>query len=95
MCLVEVTASIESDSYDSVAACASDVKEGIVIRTESKRLRKARENIMEFLLINHPLDCPIRDQGGDAIYKIQMCIKEQIEDVFTIEINVLLMIQKV
>ena len=36
------------------------------IFTNSKRVRKARENVMEFLLVNHPLDCPICDQGGEC-----------------------------
>lgn len=40
------------------------------IYTNSKRVRRARENILEFLLLNHPLDCPIRDQGVSVIYKI-------------------------
>ena len=42
----------------------------MIVYTNNKRVRDARESILEFLLINHPLDCPIRDQGGDVIRKI-------------------------
>ena len=38
----------------------------MIVHTESERVRKAREAVMEFLLINHPLDCPICDQGGEC-----------------------------
>jgi NADH dehydrogenase/NADH:ubiquinone oxidoreductase subunit G len=40
------------------------------IYTDTIRVKKARESVLEFLLVNHPLDCPICDQGGDVIYKI-------------------------
>jgi NADH dehydrogenase/NADH:ubiquinone oxidoreductase subunit G len=61
MCLVEA-----SNSQKLVVACAMPISEGININTDSKRVKKARESIMEFLLINHPLDCPICDQGGEC-----------------------------
>ncbi len=47
-------------------ACNTSVQEGMVIRTDSKRVRSAREGVMELLLINHPLDCPICDQAGEC-----------------------------
>lgn len=61
MCLVEV-----EKSPKPVAACAMPVMKGWRIKTDSDMTKKAREGIMEFLLINHPLDCPICDQGGEC-----------------------------
>ena len=61
MCLVEV-----EKSPKPVASCSINVTEGMVIKTESEMVKKAREGVMEFLLINHPLDCPICDQGGEC-----------------------------
>lgn len=61
MCLVEV-----ERSPKLVASCAMNVSEGMVIKTSSEKVQKAREGVMEFLLINHPLDCPICDQGGEC-----------------------------
>jgi len=61
MCLVEVEKSVKP-----VAACAMPVMKGWRIKTDSDLTRKAREGVMEFLLINHPLDCPICDQGGEC-----------------------------
>ena len=49
-----------------IASCAMPVGEGMVIRTDTPTVRKARQGVMEFLLINHPLDCPICDQGGEC-----------------------------
>ncbi|CAG2064642.1 unnamed protein product, partial [Timema podura] len=49
-----------------VAACAMPVMKGWRIKTNSDMTRKAREGVMEFLLVNHPLDCPICDQGGEC-----------------------------
>ena len=49
-----------------VAACAMPVMKGWRIKTNSELTRKAREGVMEFLLVNHPLDCPICDQGGEC-----------------------------
>lgn len=61
MCLVEV-----EKSPKPVAACAMPVMKGWRIKTNSELTRKAREGVMEFLLVNHPLDCPICDQGGEC-----------------------------
>ena len=61
MCLVEM-----ERAPKPVASCAMPVGEGMVITTNSEKVRKMRENVMEFLLINHPLDCPICDQGGEC-----------------------------
>lgn len=61
MCLVEV-----ERSPKPVAACAMPVMKGWRIKTNSDMTRKAREGVMEFLLMNHPLDCPICDQGGEC-----------------------------
>ncbi|KAK9506229.1 hypothetical protein O3M35_008203 [Rhynocoris fuscipes] len=61
MCLVEV-----EKSPKPVAACAMPVMKGWNIKTNSEMTRKAREGVMEFLLVNHPLDCPICDQGGEC-----------------------------
>ncbi|XP_071484351.1 NADH-ubiquinone oxidoreductase 75 kDa subunit, mitochondrial-like [Diadema antillarum] len=61
MCLVEV-----EKSAKPVAACAMPVMKGWRIKTNSEMTRKAREGVMEFLLVNHPLDCPICDQGGEC-----------------------------
>ncbi|XP_044740304.1 NADH-ubiquinone oxidoreductase 75 kDa subunit, mitochondrial [Chrysoperla carnea] len=61
MCLVEV-----EKSPKPVAACAMPVMKGWRIKTNSDLTRKAREGVMEFLLVNHPLDCPICDQGGEC-----------------------------
>ncbi len=61
MCLVEM-----ERSPKPIASCAMPVADGMVIRTDTPMVRKAREGVMEFLLINHPLDCPICDQGGEC-----------------------------
>ncbi len=61
MCLVEV-----ERSPKPVASCAMPVAEGNVILTQSEKAKKARHAVMEMLLINHPLDCPICDQGGEC-----------------------------
>jgi len=61
MCLVEM-----EKAPKPVASCAMPVGEGMVIHTRSDKAREAREGVMEFLLINHPLDCPICDQGGEC-----------------------------
>src|SRR5690606_7959554 len=45
-------------------ACATPVTQGMIVRTKSDKAVKAQQSVMEFLLINHPLDCPICDQGG-------------------------------
>ena len=61
MCLVEI-----DKSPKPVASCAMPAADGQVVHTRSAKTQKAREGVMEFLLINHPLDCPICDQGGEC-----------------------------
>ncbi|UKK84693.1 NADH-quinone oxidoreductase subunit NuoG [Sphingopyxis sp. BSN-002] len=62
MCLVEVAPGPPKPQ----ASCALPTAEGQIIKTDSPMVKKAREGVMEFLLINHPLDCPICDQGGEC-----------------------------
>ena len=62
MCLVEVSPGPPKPQ----ASCALPAADNQVIRTDSEMVKKAREGVMEFLLINHPLDCPICDQGGEC-----------------------------
>lgn len=62
MCLVEVAPGPPKPQ----ASCALPVGEGMEVKTNSPMVKKAREGVMEFLLINHPLDCPICDQGGEC-----------------------------
>ncbi|MYF07247.1 MAG: NADH-quinone oxidoreductase subunit G, partial [Rhodospirillaceae bacterium] len=61
MCLVEV-----EKAPKPVASCAQPIMDGMVVFTDSEKTIKARKGVMEFLLINHPLDCPICDQGGEC-----------------------------
>ena len=61
MCLVEV-----EKMPKPAPACATPVMDGMQVRTRSDKALKAQRNVMEFLLINHPLDCPICDQGGEC-----------------------------
>jgi len=61
MCLVEM-----EKSPKPIASCAMTASEGMVIHTNTPKVKKAREGVMEFLLVNHPLDCPICDQGGEC-----------------------------
>ena len=61
MCLVEM-----ERSPKPVASCAMPAGNGMVIKTDTPLVKKAREGVMEFMLINHPLDCPICDQGGEC-----------------------------
>lgn len=61
ICLVEVTG-----SKKLVAACAVHASDGLSVFTNTVRVRLARQNVLEFLLANHPLDCPICDQGGEC-----------------------------
>lgn len=61
MCLVEV-----ERAPKPVASCAQPVTDGMVVHTKTEKVKRAREGVMEFLLINHPLDCPICDQGGEC-----------------------------
>jgi NADH-quinone oxidoreductase subunit G len=62
MCLVEVAPGPPKPQ----ASCALPAADGQIIRTDTAMVKKAREGVMEFLLINHPLDCPICDQGGEC-----------------------------
>ncbi len=61
MCLVDV-----EKAPKPLPACATPVMEGMKVYTQSRRAQSAQQNVMEFLLINHPLDCPICDQGGEC-----------------------------
>ncbi|MDD3371834.1 MAG: 2Fe-2S iron-sulfur cluster-binding protein, partial [Alphaproteobacteria bacterium] len=61
MCLVEV------EKMPKLApSCSQPVADGMVVHTNSEKVQTARKVVMEFLLINHPLDCPICDQGGEC-----------------------------
>jgi NADH-quinone oxidoreductase subunit G len=61
MCLVDV-----EKAPKPLPACATPVTNGMIVRTHSDKAVKAQQSVMEFLLINHPLDCPICDQGGEC-----------------------------
>ena len=61
MCLVDI-----EKMPKPMPACATSVTQGMVVRTKSDKAIKAQQSVMEFLLINHPLDCPICDQGGEC-----------------------------
>ena len=61
MCLVDV-----EKMPKPMPACATPVTQGMIVRTKSDKAVKAQKSVMEFLLINHPLDCPICDQGGEC-----------------------------
>src|SRR6266852_1271143 len=61
MCLVE-----QEKAPKPIASCAMPATDNMVIHTKSEKAQKARKGVMEFLLINHPLDCPICDQGGEC-----------------------------
>lgn len=69
MCLVEV-----EKSAKPVASCAMPVMENMKVFTNTNLVKKAREGVLEFLLINHPLDCPICDQGGECDLQDQAMI---------------------
>jgi len=61
MCLVEV-----EGCNKPIASCATPVAEGMVVKTNTKEIKESREGVMEFLLMNHPLDCPVCDQAGEC-----------------------------
>jgi len=61
MCLVDI-----EKAPKPMPACATPVTNGMIVRTKSDKALKAQQSVMEFLLINHPLDCPICDQGGEC-----------------------------
>ena len=65
MCMVETSTSLKL-----VASCAMPVMDNMKIYTTTNRVKKARESVLEFLLVNHPLDCPICDQVENVIFKI-------------------------
>ena len=62
MCFVE----IEKLPKPPQTACTTPVSEGMVVHTKTEKVIKARKGTLEFLLINHPLDCPICDKGGEC-----------------------------
>jgi NADH dehydrogenase (ubiquinone) Fe-S protein 1 len=59
MCIVQVNTGLG-------VSCAINIQPFMIVYTNNKRVREARESVLEFLLINHPLDCPICDQGGEC-----------------------------
>jgi NADH-quinone oxidoreductase subunit G len=61
MCLVEI-----EGQRGLPPACTATVTDGMVVRTQTEAVRKAQEGVLEFLLINHPLDCPVCDRGGEC-----------------------------
>ena len=61
MCLVEM-----EKSPKPIASCAMPATEGMIIKTNTPKIEKSRKGVMEFLLANHPLDCPVCDQGGEC-----------------------------
>ncbi len=61
MCLVEIEKAPKLQT-----ACTTPVAEGMVVRTDSEKVREARRSVLEFLLTNHPLDCPVCDKGGEC-----------------------------
>ena len=61
MCLVEM-----EKSSKPIASCAMPATDGMKIKTNTQMVEKARKGVMEFLLVNHPLDCPVCDQGGEC-----------------------------
>ena len=69
MCLVEM-----EKAPKPIASCAMPASDGMVIKTNTETVKKARKGVMEFLLINHPLDCPICDQGGECDLQDQASI---------------------
>ena len=61
MCLVEIEGIPKLQT-----ACSTPVKDGMVVNTQTARVKEAQEAVLEFLLINHPLDCPVCDKGGEC-----------------------------
>src|ERR687887_536877 len=61
MCLVEIEGIPKLQT-----ACSTAVKDGMVVHTQTERVRKAQQAVVEFLLVNHPLDCPVCDKGGEC-----------------------------
>jgi len=65
-CLVEIDLTDKPNPSKPIASCTFPVDPEMEIFTEGPMVQKARENVLEFLLLNHPLDCPICDQGGEC-----------------------------
>ena len=65
MCLVEI-----NNNKKLQVGCSTEISNNMFVYTNNLRVKKANESVLEFLLINHPLDCPICDQGGDVTCKI-------------------------
>ena len=86
MCLVDM-----ERAPKPIASCAMPAGDGMVIRTDTDRVKKAREGVMEFLLINHPLDCPICDQVANVICRIRQWAMALMDHAFP-RINALLII---
>jgi NADH-quinone oxidoreductase subunit G len=63
MCLVEVSG---PRGFSLQPACYQPVAEGMEVRTTTEAVRKAQDGVLEFLLVNHPLDCPVCDKGGEC-----------------------------
>ena len=61
MCLVEIEGIPKLQT-----SCSTPVKDGMVVYTETDRVRQAQQGVVEFLLVNHPLDCPVCDKGGEC-----------------------------
>ncbi len=61
MCLVEIEGIPKLQT-----GCSTPVKDGMVVHTQSERVKEAQRSVVEFLLINHPLDCPVCDKGGEC-----------------------------
>src|SRR5215218_5153336 len=61
MCLVEIEGNPKLQT-----ACSTAVKDGMVVNTSTERVRQAQQAVGEFLLVNHPLDCPVCDKGGEC-----------------------------
>jgi NADH dehydrogenase/NADH:ubiquinone oxidoreductase subunit G len=68
MCLVEIET---PRGKMLVPSCTTEVTDEMVVDTESDVVKKAQEGVLEFLLINHPLDCPICDKAGECPFKIK------------------------
>nr|YP_009370748.1 NADH dehydrogenase subunit 11 [Eukaryota sp. BB2]AQL10474.1 NADH dehydrogenase subunit 11 [Eukaryota sp. BB2] len=69
MCLVEIY-----KSFKPVIACSTPISDGMEVYTDTALIKHSREHVLEFLLINHPLDCPICDQGGECDLQDQAII---------------------
>lgn len=82
ICLIEVNNNLG-------VACSLPLLNNMVIFTDNTRIRKSREGIIEFLLLNHPLDCPICDQGGECDLQDILYFLDQIEVAFMKNLNVL------